>query len=173
MKRAYHTISKFITDVVRMHGKYAVFISQNSPTPSVRFRTRIRRRGIRAHTKQVKNTQREMYLLHKESARMQICAHIETCMRICKEKEIDIPPHKRIAIKHTVSRWGSCSQAGNLNFSYHLALIPPHLAEYVVVHEICHLREFNHSDRFWSLVEKILPDYRERKRELMNISLRA
>jgi predicted metal-dependent hydrolase len=94
-------------------------------------------------------------------------------MRICKEKHIDIPSYKRIAIKHTVSRWGSCSQAGNLNFSYRLALIPSHLAEYVVVHEICHLREFNHSDRFWSLVEQILPDYRERKHELMHISLRT
>lgn len=66
-----------------------------------------------------------------------------------------------IRIKNTKSRWGSCSKKGNLNFSYKIALLPKDLADYIIVHELCHLGEFNHSKRFWALVSKAIPNYLE------------
>lgn len=66
----------------------------------------------------------------------------------------------RIAIKDTRSRWGSCSELGNLNFSWRLMLAPRAVMDYVVAHEVAHLRELNHSPRFWQHVEALCPDYR-------------
>ena len=62
--------------------------------------------------------------------------------------------------------WGSCSARGNLNFHWKLILMPPAILDYVVVHELAHRIEMNHSPRFWTQVERILPDYRERRRWL-------
>ena len=70
----------------------------------------------------------------------------------------------RIAIKAAKTRWGSCSAQGNLNFHWKLILMPPAILDYVVVHELAHRIEMNHSPRFWAQVERILPDYRERRR---------
>jgi predicted metal-dependent hydrolase len=58
---------------------------------------------------------------------------------------------------------------GNINFNYKIALLPPRLADYIVVHELCHLGEFNHSKAFWDLVAVAIPDYRERRAELRAI----
>ena len=65
----------------------------------------------------------------------------------------------RVAIRDQKSRWGSCSQKGNLNFNWKLIMAPPQALDYVVIHELCHLHEFNHSPRFWALVEAQMPEY--------------
>ena len=74
--------------------------------------------------------------------------------------------YNRITIRTQRTRWGSCSGKGNLNFNRLLALAPGSVLDYVVVHELCHLREMNHSPRFWALVESILPDYKQSKKWL-------
>lgn len=74
----------------------------------------------------------------------------------------------RISIRNPKTRWGSCSEKGNLNFSYKLLFLPDVLADYIVVHELCHLAELNHSAKFWQLVAKTLPDYKERRKALRN-----
>ncbi len=67
---------------------------------------------------------------------------------------------KNIRITGARKRWGSCSSAGNINFSWHLALAPVHIIDYVIAHEIAHLKHHNHSQRFWALVETMVPDYK-------------
>ena len=67
--------------------------------------------------------------------------------------------YNKITIKNLVSRWGSCSTKGNLNFNCLLMLTPDYVIDYIVVHELCHLREMNHSEKFWAEVEKIMPNY--------------
>lgn len=65
----------------------------------------------------------------------------------------------RITIRNQHTLWGSCSSQGNLNFNCLLMLTPPEVLDYVVVHELCHRKEMNHSRKFWNEVEKVLPDY--------------
>ena len=67
----------------------------------------------------------------------------------------------RITIRNQRSRWGSCSGKGNLNFNCLLMLTPDFCLDYVVVHELCHRLEMNHSPKFWAQVERVLPDYRK------------
>lgn len=69
----------------------------------------------------------------------------------------------RITIRSQRTRWGSCSSKGNLNFNCLLMLAPEAVLDYVVVHELCHRKELNHSRQFWAAVETILPDYRQCK----------
>jgi predicted metal-dependent hydrolase len=78
----------------------------------------------------------------------------------------------RVAIRNQKTRWGSCSKKGNLNFNYKIVLLSPKQADYIIVHELCHLKEFNHSQRFWDLVAKAVPDYKEVRHSLRNNSLR-
>lgn len=80
--------------------------------------------------------------------------------------------YNRISIKNQKSRWGSCSKKGNLNFNYKIALLPEKLVDYIVIHELCHLGEFNHSKKFWNLVEKAAPDYQNSRNELKKIGIR-
>jgi predicted metal-dependent hydrolase len=76
--------------------------------------------------------------------------------------EIGVEP-ARVQIRDQRSRWGSCSTRGTLSFNWRLVLAPFDVLDYVVVHELCHLREPNHSRRFWKLVEQRRPDWREQR----------
>ena len=72
----------------------------------------------------------------------------------------------RVAVRDQRSRWGSCSSKRNLNFNWKLIMAPPQVLDYVVIHELCHLHEFNHSARFWKLVSEQMPEYEAWKKWL-------
>ncbi|MCC6563891.1 M48 family metallopeptidase [Candidatus Uhrbacteria bacterium] len=103
---------------------------------------------------------RKEYLANKEIARRLAKERLEYFNQVYGLK------WKRIAIKQGRSQWGSCSRLGNLNFNYKIALIPSELADYVIVHELCHLKEMNHSKRYWDLVAKAIPDWRKKRAQL-------
>jgi len=71
-----------------------------------------------------------------------------------------------ITVRSQKTRWGSCSSRGNLNFNCLLMLTSPEVLDYVVLHELCHRKELNHSARFWAQVERVMPDYRLRRKWL-------
>ncbi len=72
--------------------------------------------------------------------------------------------YRRIRISKANKRLGSCSSLGNINFSWRLSMAPPEIIDYIVIHELAHLREQNHSKKFWKLVEKLMPNYRACKK---------
>ncbi|PWB39126.1 MAG: metal-dependent hydrolase [Parcubacteria group bacterium] len=76
---------------------------------------------------------------------------------------------RRVSVRNQSTRWGSCSTRKNLNFNYRLCLLPADLADYIIVHELCHLGEMNHSQRFWKLVARTVPDYKNKVKILKNI----
>ena len=97
-----------------------------------------------------------------EQARIYIPSRVEHFAQI-----IDVT-YGRITIRHQKTRWGSCSSSGNLNFNSALMITTPEIIDYVVVHELCHRKQMNHSALFWAEVEKVLPNYKELRSALKN-----
>lgn len=112
-----------------------------------------------------KAKKRSHYLENKEAARA-----LATERLLYWNQFYNFTYHK-ISIRDQSTRWGSCSRHGNLNFSYKIALIPEHLSDYIVVHELCHLGQFNHSQKFWDLVARTIPDYKKRVSELKKTNI--
>lgn len=75
----------------------------------------------------------------------------------------------RVAIRNQRRCWGSCSSAKNLNFNYKILLLPAHLRDYIIVHELCHLKHMHHGQIFWDLVAEQIPDYKKCVRELKQV----
>jgi len=107
---------------------------------------------------------RNLYLANKEAARAMIMGRIGHFMNYYGVRHgISIG---RIVIRNQKSRWGSCSKKGNLNFNYKLAFMPQEVRDYIIVHEICHIKEFNHGRGFWQLVSETVPDWKKLRKEL-------
>ena len=96
------------------------------------------------------------YQLHKEAARALVHE------RLLHFNQFYQQTYHRVSIRDQRRCWGSCSSKGNLNFSYKLRFLPPCLRDYIIVHELCHLRVMNHSANFWLVVAEVMPDYAER-----------
>ena len=103
---------------------------------------------------------RKRYLKHREEARALITERIEHLSSVHGFQ------YNRVAIRNQKTRWGSCSTKGNLNFNYKIFFLLPEMRDYIIVHELCHLKEFNHSKKFWDLVEEICPNCFEIRKEL-------
>jgi predicted metal-dependent hydrolase len=79
--------------------------------------------------------------------------------------------YNRVSVKNQKTRWGSCSRKGNLNFNYKIVHLPEDQLNYLIVHELCHLKEMNHGRGFWELVGQTIPNYKVLRKELKNINL--
>lgn len=106
-----------------------------------------------------KFTQKELYII-KKRAKQEIPFLVEEYASVMGVT------YEHISIRAQKTVWGSCTADGNLNFNCLLVLLPERLIRYVVVHELCHRKEMNHSQKFWMEVEKILPDYKELRKQL-------
>jgi len=116
--------------------------------------------------------------LHRQgqAARADYGQHKESARRLAAERATHFAERygvsfQKISIRNQRTRWGSCSRKGNLSFNYKIALLPPRLADYIVAHEVCHLREMNHSNRFWQLVAMTIPDYAAIRKEFKQSGL--
>lgn len=103
------------------------------------------------------------YATHKEAARALVHARL---VHFAAHYNVTL---RKVFIKNTKSRWGSCSSRGNINFNYKIIFLPPAVADYIIVHEVCHLVEFNHGPAFWALVAQVCPDHVARRQELRAI----
>ena len=119
------------------------------------FRRRRERRASQGASSlpRLPRTTRADYIKNKASAR----ALVE--QKLTHFNEIYQYEYRKASIRNQKTCWGSCSRKGNLNFNWKLLLLPEHMQDYIVIHELCHLAEFNHSPRFWSLVARTVPDY--------------
>ena len=113
---------------------------------------RVRRRRRSSVTKH--------YTEHKEAARALVRSRIEHFNAHYGFT------YNRVAIRNQRRCWGSCTSLKNLNFSYRLLFLPPELSDYVIVHELFHLAELNHSKNFWSLVAETIPEYQLHRKAL-------
>jgi hypothetical protein len=103
---------------------------------------------------------RKDYLVYKEKALALVQERISYFNRLGGFT------YNKINIKRQKSRWGSCSKKRNLNFNYKIIFLPKLIQDYIIVHELCHLKEFNHSKNFWNQVAQIIPEYRQSRKEL-------
>ena len=105
----------------------------------------------------------------REYARYKEAARALAVARLTQLNEVYGFTYHQVSIRNQKTHWGSCSKRGNLSFNYRIALLPADLADYVILHELCHLGAFDHSNCFWSLVVRVMPDYKERRRALRQL----
>ena len=121
------------------------------------------------------------YILRRKPRRAPVTPEVE---RMCAQAKLQLPPrlkeladangftYNRVTIKNNISNWGSCSAKGNINLNLRLLTLPPQLQDYVMLHELCHLKELNHGPRFHALLEQVCPGHRALEKELKQHKMR-
>jgi predicted metal-dependent hydrolase len=152
-----HPIQKLPRDVILLQGQpFRVVFSQVSATrPTVRLE---RDRSI-VHIRAPQGAARHAFRILESWLREQSRPLIEKQVRY-RSGQVGVQP-VRVTIRDQRTRWGSCSSRGTLSFNWRLIMAPAEVMDYVVIHELCHLLEPNHSRRFWQQVAALLPNFRE------------
>ena len=168
--RVIRSARKTLQVEIRPDGEVLVRAPQHLADAEIRRFVESKADWIAEHTAKVKMRAQQASDVERLS--------MEDIRRLADEAAKDIPErvrrfapvvgvrYGRITIRNQKSKWGSCSSQGNLNFNCLLMLAPPSVRDCVVVHELCHLIELNHSKRFWALVAKALPEYRKEEQWL-------
>lgn len=121
---------------------------------------------LQKQSEDVNSLQTEGSFTEQEIARMMKLAKQIIPEKVAHYARLTGVTYGRITIRKQKTRWGSCSREGNLNFNCLLMMAPPEVLDYVVIHELSHRFEMNHSSRFWAQVEKVLPGYRKPRKWL-------
>lgn len=174
------TVEDFTYTVIRSNRK--TLSLQINPDGSVVVRAPLRlpekeiRRFLQEKSGWIERTLRKVNT--EKAAGEEAPLSMEDIRRLADQALKEIPPRVRffaalmgvtyghITIRNQTGRWGSCSSVGNLNFNCLLMLAPEEVRDYVIVHELAHRKEMNHSAAFWAQVEAVLPDYKEREKWL-------
>ncbi len=126
---------------------------------------RIIRRRIRRYRKSVNRKESEKsrgdYVARKELARTFVNLRLEHFVNMYVKYDLNnqvAMKYRKVTIRNQKSRWGSCSSKKNLNFNFRILDLSPELQDYIIVHELCHLKELNHGKTFWDLVEVMIPN---------------
>lgn len=172
-----HARLTFVDDVVRKNAEKIIAMAESlKPAPlkngdTVRIEGQPRIVEIHKGAKRVELTDSRFTITSPDpedsnAVRSQAIAYLSSLAltrirsRLDHYQPLTGGQYNRVTVRAQRSRWGSCSSKHNLNFNWKLILAPPQCLDYVVIHELCHLTEFNHSPRFWSLVEAQMKDYK-------------
>lgn len=107
----------------------------------------------------------------KEYKKYRIQALALAKQKVCELNQFYFFKYNRISVKNQKTRWGSCSKKRNLNFNYKIVFLPENLLNYLVVHELCHLKEMNHGKKFWDLVAQKIPNFLNNKKALKSFKI--
>lgn len=187
LKTATHTIKLDEVDIVyrlikrRLHRSFTLSVhaggrvtvtvpkrtSHDVITRFLREKKEWLREALRASKKApyTPTVDRQHYKKHKEQARAFVLSRLATLNTHYGFT------YNAVRIRMNTSRWGSCSNHGNLNFDYRILFLPKEMQDYLLVHELCHLEELNHSKRFWGLVAQTVPEYVSVRRALRKIKM--
>ena len=152
---------KTMTIQIKADGSVIVRVPQRISLVRVKRFVEEHREWIEKQLEKVSKTQQEHYSIsEKEREKGIALAKVLIPYRVAYFAKIMNFTYSRITIREQKTRWGSCSSAGGLNFNWKLVLMPEEVLDYVVVHELAHRKEMNHSAAFWNEVAKIMPDYK-------------
>ncbi len=151
---------------VKSDGSLVVRCPRRYPAREVQRFVESKSRWIQENLRKVQNLCTLPHLTDGEIQKLSAAAHSYIPKRVEYFAPLVGVDYGRITIRRQKTRWGSCSAPGNLNFNLLLMLTPPQVIDYIVVHELCHRKEMNHSPRFWAEVERVLPDYRSQQKWL-------
>lgn len=150
-------------------GNFIVTVPQSFPTDSIDRYVIAKSQWVlskidffdRINQKQKLPLNNDGYGLYKEKALQMVTERLTALNQTHYQYKYNV-----ITIKNQKTRWGSCSKKRNLNFNYKILFLPAKMRDYIMIHELCHLKEFNHTNKFWKLVAKSLPNYQTIVEEL-------
>ena len=154
---------KTISIRITPEGSVEVRAPKRMPESSIRAFVISKEDWIRKH---LQNKQPQLKLSSQEVRALADQALKTIPARVAHYAPLVGVTYGRITIRNQKTRWGSCSAKGNLNFNCLLMLTPPEIQDYVVIHELCHRKEMNHSPRFWAEVARLCPDYKAHRQWL-------